>query len=232
MGGFFLGRHLASTVSNSAIIFLDEAGDLGWKFDAPYRAGGSSRFLTISAICTPENKSHLPKRMVRGIYQKFGWTQSVEHKWASMDTNERSVCAAALRKLCDSHPDIAIHAIVVKKQNVLEHIRADGNKLYNYMIRLALLNRMSKHDVITMIPDPRSIKVKSGNSLHDYLQTELWFTEKSSTNLLTCPLDSAECKGIQAADVLAGMVQAHFEDNVSNYFGTIQPRLNLNCLFF
>ena len=31
-------------------VYLDESGDLGWKFDAPYRCGGSSRYLTISAI--------------------------------------------------------------------------------------------------------------------------------------------------------------------------------------
>lgn len=149
-----------------------------------------------------------------------------------MDSNERSFCAGELRDLCDANPDIFLHAIVVKKQNVLAHIRADSNKLYNYMIRLALLNRMATHDVVTMIPDPRSMKVKSGNSLHDYLQTELWFTLKANTNLLTCPQDSATCKGIQLADFLAGMVQAHFEDNASRDFSTIQPKLNLNRLYF
>lgn len=149
-----------------------------------------------------------------------------------MGASERSAFAAEIRKLCDANPDIFLHAIVVKKQNVLAHIRADGNKLYNYMIRLALLARLAKHDVVTMIPDPRSIKVKSGNSLHDYLQTELWFTAKSSTNLLTTPMNSATCKGIQLADVLAGMVQAHFEDNASRDFQMIQPRLILNRLFF
>lgn len=223
---------MAASETNSAFIYLDEAGDLGWKFTAPYRRGGSSRFLTISAICTPETKSHLPRRLVRDIYKRFGWSNSVEHKWNSMDSNERSACAAEIRKLCDANSGIFIHAIVVKKQNVLAHIQADSNKLYNYMVRLALVKRMAIHDVVTMIPDPRSIKVRSGNSLHDYLQTELWFTEKASTNLLTHPQDSATCKGIQLADYLAGMVQAHFEDNVSRDFTTIQPRLNLNRLFF
>jgi hypothetical protein len=230
--GLFTFGYMISPVSNSAFVYLDEAGDLGWKFTAPYRRGGSSRFLTISTICTPEPKKHLPKRVVKEIYQQNGWSPSVEHKWASMDSILRSQCAAAIRKLCDANPDISIHAIVVKKQNVLAHIRADGDKLYNYMIRLALLKKMAAHDVVTMIPDPRSVKVKSGNSLHDYLQTELWFTEKSATNLLTKPQDSAMCKGIQLADYLAGIVQAHFEDNSSRDFQTIQPRLNLNRLFF
>lgn len=170
--------------------------------------------------------------MVRNIYQRFGWSQSVEHKWNSLDSNERTVCAVELRKLCDSNSDIFLHVIVVKKQNVLAHIQADSNKLYNYMVRLALVKRMAKYDVVTMIPDPRSIKVKSGNSLHDYLQTELWFTEKSSANLLTCPQDSATCKGVQLADFLAGIVQAYFEDNASRDFAVVQPKIFLSRLFF
>ena len=194
--------------------------------------GGSSRHLTISAIFAPEEKSDLPRRLVRSVYRKFGWPPSEEHKWCSMDADQRSVCAFEMRKLCESNPDIFLHAIVVKKQNVMAHIREDSNELYNYMIRLALLDRMSKHRVVTMIPDPRSVKAGSSNSLHDYLQAELWFTKKSKTTLSAFSYDSAACKGIQLADFLAGMVQAHFEDDESRAFRTIQPKLKLNRLFF
>jgi hypothetical protein len=50
-------------------IYMDESGDLGWKFDAPYRKGGSSRFLTIAFIICPSNKSHKLDRIVRRIYE-------------------------------------------------------------------------------------------------------------------------------------------------------------------
>jgi hypothetical protein len=60
----------------------------------------------------------------------------------------------------------------------------------------------------------------------------LWFTAKSSTNLLTTPADSATSKGVQFADVLSGIVQARFEDNAMRDFQTIYPRLNLNRLYF
>ena len=63
------------------------------------------------------------------------------------------------------------------------HIRQDPNKLYNYMVKLLLLEQMAKHDRVTFTPDPRSIKVDIGNSLHDYFQTELWFTSESKTVL-------------------------------------------------
>lgn len=100
-----------------------------------------------------------------------------------MTADERCEFAEAAHAMCAKHPDIHLHAIVVDKQKVQAHIRSDSNKLYNYMIGLSLLDRMSQYSSVTMIPDPRSIKVKSGNSLHDYLLTRLWF-DKQTTTLL------------------------------------------------
>jgi len=216
----------------NSIIYLDESGDLGWSFHAPYRQGGSSRHLTISAVCVPSEKSHIPKRVMKALYGQFRWPTSVERKWADMPQRERSAFAAAARKMCEAHPDIHLHAITVKKEKVEDHIQRDGNKLYNYMIRLALLDRMCSYEAVTMVPDPRSIKVKSGNSLHDYLQTELWFTKSVKTELKTSPMDSKDCLGIQFADMLAGVVQSNFEDARAADFAVVKSVVRLNCLFF
>lgn len=216
----------------SSIIYLDESGDLGWSFDAPYRAGGSSRHLTISALCVPNEKKHIPKRVIKNLYQKFKWPVGVEKKWVDMDEAQRKEFADQANSMCVSNPDITLRAIVVKKENVLAHIRRDANKLYNYMIRLALLDFMAQFDVVTLIPDPRSIKVQSGNSLHDYLQTELWFNKKASTNLITTPLDSKSCIGLQFSDMLAGLVQSRFEDNRAAAFQLVSKNITLSRLFF
>jgi hypothetical protein len=216
----------------SIIIYLDESGDLGWKFDAPYRSGGSSRYLTIGAVCVPPEKKHIPKRIVKALSKKFKWPKETEIKWSDMSATEKSEFAKLARQMCDKHPDILLHGIVVKKQNVMEHIRQDSNKLYNYMIRLSLLNRMAKHDVVTMVPDPRSIKVSSGNSLHDYIQTELWFTKNASTKLNTLPSDSKDSLGVRFADKLSGVIQSRYEDNQSSDFQILAPRIILSRLFF
>jgi Protein of unknown function (DUF3800) len=216
----------------NGIIYLDESGDLGWTFTAPYRSGGSSRHLTITAVCVPSAKKHLPKRIVRDLYDRFSWSTAIERKWVQMPANERTEFAREARRLCDQHADIHLHAIVVNKQKVEEHIRKDCNKLYNYMIRLALLGRMAAYEAVTLIPDPRSIKVKSGNSLPDYLQTELWFTQNVKTELNMQPVDSKNCLGIQFADMLAGVVQSKFEDGANNDFNIVWPKLKLNRLFF
>jgi hypothetical protein len=145
---------------------------------------------------------------------------------------ERTAFAHVAIAMCNKHPDIHLHAITVKKERVEAHIRSDHNKLYNYMIRLSVLDCMASQDQVTFIPDPRSIKVQSGNSLHDYLQMELWFTQRVKTRLNTTPLDSKNCLGIQFADMLAGLVQNRFEDRYFDYIRVCIRRLRLKKLFF
>jgi len=62
------------------IIYLDESGDLGWKFTAPYRNGGSSRHLTIASLAVSPPNKHRPKRLVKKLYTKFNWPTNIEKK--------------------------------------------------------------------------------------------------------------------------------------------------------
>jgi len=166
------------------------------------------------------------------MYQKYKWQAGKERKFIQLSTNQRCEFADHAANLCNDNPDIHVHVIVVKKQNVQQHIRTDGNKLYNYMIKLALIKKMATHDVVTLVPDPRSIKVESGNSLHDYLQTELWFTEKAVTLLVSRPQDSSRSRGIQFADMISGIVQDRFENNDARAFRLLPATMKLSTLFF
>ncbi|MBW5853102.1 DUF3800 domain-containing protein [Yersinia enterocolitica] len=215
------------------IVYLDESGDLGWNFEYPYRAGGSSRHLTISSLLVSNEKKDKPKRLVKRLYQKFKWDTKTEKKWSKMTLEEREYFATHASNLIQSFPDdIQYHSIVVKKERVQSHIRTDSNKLYNYMIGLSLLEEMSKHNDIMFVPDPRSIKVQSGNSLHDYLLTKLWFDHGAQTQLQTRPLPSDKCLNLQFADMLSGLVQHHFEDGNSSAWQIAQPYINCKTLFF
>jgi len=215
------------------IVYLDESGDLGWKFDAPYRAGGSSRHLTIASLVVSPAKKHLPKRLIKKLYTKFHWPTNIEKKWADMSLEERIYFAKKADELRTSQlNDIRYLSITVRKENVQPHIRADANKLYNYMIGLSLLNEMSKHESVTFVPDPRSIKVESGNSLHDYLQTQLWFEKSATTNLITTPLDSASSRNVQFSDMLSGIIQGHFEDGNSKPWTELRNNISYKTLFF
>jgi hypothetical protein len=215
------------------IIYLDESGDLGWKFTAPYRDGGSSRYITIASLAVSPDKKHLPKRLIKKLYKKFNWPIHIEKKWSDMTIDERVWFASQAATLRNRYSDdIRYISITVKKENVEPHIRSDANMLYNYMIGLSLLNEMAKHDAITFIPDPRSIKVESGNSLHDYLQTQLWFEKQVTTILTTQPCNSATSLNVQFSDMLSGVVQGHFEDGNSSPWSKLRTQISYKTLFF
>jgi hypothetical protein len=216
----------------SAIFYVDESGDLGWKFDAPYRKGGSSRYLTVATLVCPPNKKHLPKRLITDIYKKFKWDPSIEKKWSSMIIKEKEAFAKEAKLLVNKHSEIKLLSITVFKEKVMDHIRKDSNKLYNYMINLSLIDEMAKYDDVCLIPDPRSIKVESGNSLHDYLGINLAFEKKVSTSLRTLPCNSACSKNVQFVDMLAGLVQGHYEDSNSRYWNTLQGDVASKKLYF
>jgi hypothetical protein len=100
------------------------------------------------------------------------------------------------------------------------------------MIGRLLLPTMARCQRITLVPDPRAVKVKSGNSLHDYLQTQLWFELGSTTVLATSPSDSVKTTNVQFADMLCGAVQSHFEDGVTDCIDVLRPVTSINTLFF
>jgi hypothetical protein len=217
---------------SSAIFYLDESGDLGWNFTAPYRNGGSSRYLTIATLVCPQDKKQYPKRLIIKLYEKFNWNIQKEKKWADMIPVERECFAQVAQKLMINQLDIKLFAITVVKEKVGEHIRVDSNKLYNYMIGLSLIDEMARYDNVVLVPDERGIKVKSGNSLHDYLGINLAFEKKVKTMLTTSPCNSALSKSVQFADMLAGLVQNHYEDANNRYWQILHPHITIKRLFF
>ena len=213
--------------------YLDESGDLGWKFTHPYRHGGSSRHLTIATLCVDPSISHMPRRLIRNLYRKFNWSPAKEKKWADMNPTSRLWFAQEAVKLITTQGGLIRYcSITVHKPNVQSHIRADGNKLYNYMIGLSLLDEMSQHPVAEFYPDERAVKVASGNSLHDYVQTMLWLERSVPTVLVTTNSDSSQEQNIQFADMLSGIVQHHFEDGKSEPWNVLNPVLQHKRLFF
>jgi len=213
-------------------IYLDESGDLGWKFDQPYRRGGSSRFLTIASLIVPKDVKEAPKRVIRRLYKKHKWNTQEEKKWSGMTAGERLEFAQFASRLIQRETSIKYYSITVQKENVLEHIRQEANKLYNYMIQLSLLDEIATHEDVTLIPDPRNIKVSSGNSLHDYLIIKLWFEKEVKTQLHTQPHDSSQNLSVQFSDMLSGLVQSHFEDSNSDPWNVLENDISVKRLFF
>jgi len=214
------------------IVYLDESGDLGFKFDNPYRKGGSSRYLTLTFLLIPKKLSYLPKRIVKKIYKKRNRKTSNELKGSDLTPSEQIFFANEVVKLLKKHPEIKIFAITVYKKRVASHIRADANKLYNYMVGLALLQRIKKIPQVTFVPDARSIKVRSGNSLVDYLHTEIWFKLNSKTEINNSPQESHKVFNLQFVDYVTHIIWEKYEDRRRKAFNILKSRVGLKELFF
>jgi len=213
-------------------LYFDESGDLGFTFDKPYRYGGSSRHLTIAFLLAPKELSHLPKRIVKKLYQRKKQPTSKELKGPDLIPGDRLFLANKIVTLLANHPSIEAFAITVYKKNVEDHIRRDANKIYNYMTSLVLLDRIKDKPNIRFIPNERSIKVQSGNSLVDYLQTKLMFDLNSKTILENKPQESHKVLNLQLVHFIANFIWKKYEDNHSLEYDILKQKVHLSHLFF
>lgn len=141
------------------------------------------------------------------------------------------VCRETI-KMLNKYPEFQLGAITVKKEQVNAHIRLDGNKLYNYMIRLSILDKISAHQTCKLTRDNRSVKVASGNSCIDYLQMILLFDHSSATQLKDNPLHSHENNGLIFIDWITNIVWSRYEDNYHGWFDILSPHLKNQTLYF
>lgn len=211
-------------------ILIDESGDVGWILDKPYRKGGSSQYLTLACLFLPKSLKNLPKNIIRAMYKKMGWQNEKKASTATM--KQKTIFCQNVITLLKSNPSIKIETITVKKENVANHIREDGNKLYNYMISLIIPEYTNGYSEVDFIPDERSVKVKSGNSLVDYLQVKLWFDYKQQTKLINKPGRSHEQYNLQFIDWVTHCIWINFERGQNTMYDILTPHIKNRTLFF
>jgi len=211
-------------------IYLDESGDLGWKFDLPFRHGGSSRCLVLTFLFLPVVRDNKPRKIIAGLYSKYGWVR--EKKASTATTNQRLEFCQHVVGLLKEYPDIKIDTIIANKTSLQSHIREDGNKLYNYMCGLVVPNYVEKEPVVEWIPDKRSIRVSSGNSLVDYLQIKLWFDCGYETKILDNPKESHTDYNLQFVDWVSHCVWLNFEHSAPDLLNILRPHIRIRRLFY
>ncbi|MFC0820681.1 DUF3800 domain-containing protein [Moraxella marmotae] len=197
------------------LIYLDESGDLGFSMDKPYQQGGSSRMLSLAAVSLPETKSKYIQRIVRAIYQKRKRPLRHELKSVDLNTADKALFLQLTEKLLKEHSDIQLHSITVFKDNVKPRFRQDPNVLYNYMVKLLLLETICQYEYVDFIPDRRSERVNSKWNMGEYLNQMIQEAslEHSVINksCVISPMDSAKHLELQFIDFYTGLVWSKYE---------------------
>lgn len=218
-------------------IFLDESGDLGWNMHDPYQQGGSSRMLTLAAICIPEEKSKYIQRIVRALYAKRKRPLKNELKSVDLNSADKDLFLKLTSKLLSEHPDIQIRSITVSKSHVSSRFKQDPNVLYNYMIKLLLLKKICQSKLVDFMPDRRSERVNTKWNMGEYLNQMIQEASIEHDIKNQCcnvtPMDSSKSLELQFIDFYAGLIWSMYEynDKRMRYF-MCDNRLTNYTLFF
>lgn len=220
--------------------YLDESGDLGWKFDAPYMNGGSSRYFTISTIIVHEKDKHRLERAVKKFREKLEKKHKVKYpvnheiKASDLKLGERFVFAEILKKELDKTVKFSkVFSITVKKENVeKQSFRTNSNILYNYMTGLSFLKDIKDLDQLVLIADKRITSVNAQYGFNEYLQTTLAGNLDSKTTLNIIHQDSKDSRHVQCADLVANLIWRKYEFSKLDPYSVLGNLIKDRTLFF
>jgi hypothetical protein len=108
--------------------------------------------------------------------------------------------------------DCTIAYVIADKHNIdNEKILEDKNLCYNYLFSFLVKNTIKyANDDVSILLDNHTTKVKSINSLKDYIKIKAYFEWGFTHKLNISYVDSKNSKVIQAADVVANAIYAKY----------------------
>ena len=216
----------------SATILFDESGDLGWTFSAPYMQGGSSRFLSLFFLILPSCDTYKLRKPMKEIYTSRGIDfKKVELKGGQLYRHEKDRIIKAAESLLATNPDIRGRLINIDKEKVLPHLHRDPNLLYNYAVKLAIIDDIVQHQNVVLMPDPRTIRV-GALSIRDYLQTEATYTRGSAAYIKLKEKPSNSELALQFTDCLVHWFWREHELGDDMGLHNLKPYIKIRNLFF
>ena len=185
-------------------LFVDESGNLGTK----------DRYFVL-AMFAPQR----PKRIIN-FMRKF----CARHNLPEIKASKLSVPLKQeiFNKLCSAN-DYVISYIVVDKWHIdNKKLFEDKNVLYNYLFSFLVKKTIrSAQEDLNFLLDNHSTKVKSINSLADYIKLKACTQFDCQYNIDLAYTDSKNSKIVQAADVIANAIWAHYNYGSSHFYNML-----------
>ncbi len=174
-------------------LFVDESGDLGKK----------ERFFVIAMLLPQRSKRIL--NFMRNFVVK---NKLDEIKASTLSWSDKQ---GLINKLSKAN-DCSISYIVADKHNIEnKKILEDKNLCYNYLFSFLVKNTIKyANEDVKILLDNHSTKVKSINSLKDYIRIKAYTQWGFKHNLDISYVDSKSSKIIQAADIVASAIRAKY----------------------
>jgi len=214
-------------------VFFDESGDLGWKFDAPYRKNGSSRYFIIAYIIIPTSETKYLSRFIKEFHKDRGG-QNKEIKGADIRNPRAKVTARKMVAFLEKGSNTRIGVVTVKKSDVPKLLVGTRNDdvLYNHMVKKGLCPELIDLKKVNIIPDKKSVPKGSQNSCSDLLKDELWLCQNSKVDISYQPEESHNIDGLMFIDWVANFIWRHYEDGHSEAYQILDRHINETKLDF
>ena len=182
-------------------LFVDESGNLGTK----------DRYFVL-AMLAPQNN----KRIINFMKRFCAANHLPEVKASRLSFPQKQ---EIFNKLCSAN-DYTVSYIVADKQNIdNKKLFDDKNLCFNYLFSF-LVNKTIKSapEDLCILLDNHSTKVGSINSLADYIKIKAYTQLGYKHNLQIAYTNSEHSKVVQAADVVANAIYAHYNYGTSHFY--------------
>ncbi|MEK7604533.1 MAG: DUF3800 domain-containing protein [Patescibacteria group bacterium] len=185
-------------------LFVDESGNLGTK----------DRYFVL-VLFAPQRS----KRVVN-FMRKFCATNKLSEVKASRLSFPQK--QEIFNKLCSAN-DYTISYIVADKQNIdNKKLFEDKNLCYNYLFSFLVKKTIkSSPEDLSILLDNHSTKVGSINSLSDYIKIKAFTQFGYQHNLQIAYTNSEHSKVVQAVDVIANAIWAHYNYGASHFYNML-----------
>ncbi len=185
-------------------LFVDESGNLGAK----------DRYFVLVLLAP-----HQSKRIVN-LMRKFCARHNLKEVKASRLSFPQK--QEIFNKLCSAN-DYTVSYIVSDKHNIdNKKLFEDKNLCYNYLFSFLVKKTIKSTPTdLCILLDNHSTKVGSINSLADYIKIKAYTQFGYQHNLQLSYTNSEHSKIVQAADVIANAIWAHYNYGASHFYNML-----------
>lgn len=232
----------------SALAYMDESGDLGWKLDAPYQQGGLSRYFIVAIAVGADNKHRRFGKVMDELHVAQKWTSAKEKKWATASDQARlNFCQFAAKEL-SSTKSLTVMVALCHKENAPDFMRsvdirtmrpqASGAEIakietqykgrahlvYSLMVAETLAEHLPALDSLAYCPDELS---EGTRTIEHIVAYRLLFQDKRTTSLRRIESSSTMQSGLTFADMIAGATLEAYENGNTQYLEVLRPFISI-----
>lgn len=199
-------------------IYIDESGNLGKK----------DRYFIILALI-PQKPKRI-KNIIKRACVRLGISDNTveEIKASKLSFSDKQ---NIINKL-NEKDDLSCSYVVADKNHLQPEILKDKNVCYNYLASHLLKPILKGADQnVHIILDNHSIKVRSLNSLKDYIKIEAYTKWGFKKDIKFEYQDSKNYKNLQAADVVANAIYAKYNYNKNHLYSLLSNKYKYRIRF-